>query len=79
MGDKEIRTLCYADNAVLIAENKDDLQRLLYHFNTTAQKFKVAISAAKTKCVTASNCKLEIDNKIVQQEMKFNYLDIEYV
>ncbi|KAK9887098.1 hypothetical protein WA026_020042 [Henosepilachna vigintioctopunctata] len=81
MGDKEISILCYADDAVLIAENEDDLQRLLHQFNLTAKSFNMIISASKTKCMTTSKtplrCKLEVDGKSIQQEMKFKYLGIE--
>ena len=81
MGDREIKILCYADDAVLIAESEDELQRLLYQFNTTARKFKINISVTKTRATTTSKiplrCTLEIDGKSVQQEMKFKYLGIE--
>ena len=81
MGDREIKILCYADDAVLIAESEDELQRLLHQFNTTAKKFKINISVTKTRAMTTSKtplrCKLEIDGKSVQQEMKFKYLGIE--
>ena len=36
MGDREIKTLCYADDAVLIAESEDELQRL--HTSSTQQR-----------------------------------------
>ena len=38
MGDREIKILCYADDAVLIAEDEDDLQRLLFQFYKTGEK-----------------------------------------
>ena len=69
------------DDAALIAESEDDLQKLLHEFNTTAKSFNMIISPTKTKCMTTSKtpirCKLEIDGVIVQQEMKFKYLGIE--
>lgn len=37
MRNKEINISCYADDAALIAENEDDLQRLLLLFNKVAQ------------------------------------------
>ena len=80
IGDRKIKTLCYADDAVLIAESEDELQRLLHHFNTTAKKFKMNISVTKTgvmsKSKTPLRCKLEIDGRSVQQEIKFKYLGI---
>jgi len=34
MGNFTIKVLCYADDIILIAENEDDLQRLLYKTKT---------------------------------------------
>ena len=39
MGNKEIKILCYVDDAVLVAESKYDLQSLSHQFNKTAKKF----------------------------------------
>lgn len=79
--DSEITVLCYADDAVLVAEREDELQRLLNIFNITGKKFNMIISSEKTKCMTTSaepiRCKLEVDGKVIQQEMKFMYLGIE--
>lgn len=81
MGNHNITILCYADDAVLIAENEDDLQRLLHKFNSIAKTFNMAISVPKTKCMTTAKtplrCKLAVDKEILQQEMKFKYLGIE--
>lgn len=81
MGDQEITILCYADDAVLVAENEDDLQRLLHRFNCTAKSLNMTISTQKTKCMTTSKvplrCKLEVEGRVIQQEMKFRYLGIE--
>jgi Reverse transcriptase (RNA-dependent DNA polymerase) len=49
MGEEIISIVCYADDAILIAESEDDLQRLLYQFNITARKFNMIISPNKTK------------------------------
>lgn len=80
MGNKEIQILCYADDTILIAENEDDLQRLMHQFNITAKKFNMKISAEKTKSVVISKepirCKLEIDNQIIEQVMAIKYLGI---
>ena len=81
MGDQEITILCYADDAVLVAENENDLQRLLHRFNCTAKSLNMIISTQKTKCMTTSKvplrCKLEVEGNVIQQEMKFKYLGIE--
>lgn len=81
MGEQEINLLCYADDAVLIAESEDDLQRLLHQLTTVAKTLKMKISFTKTKCMTTSKmpirCKLEVEGEIIQQVMRFRYLGIE--
>lgn len=64
VGNKEVKILCYADDAVLVTDNEDDLQRLLYQFNIIVKKFNI-------------RCTLVGRNIIIQQEMKFKYLGIE--
>ncbi|XP_057652376.1 uncharacterized protein LOC130891569 [Diorhabda carinulata] len=81
MWDRNITILCYADDAVLVAKNEDDLQRLLNLFNWTAKSFNMIISASKTKCMTTSKTpirrELVVDDQIIHQVMKFKYLGIE--
>lgn len=48
MGDRLIQILCYADDAVPIAEDEDSLQRLLYRFANTVSAFNMLISTEKT-------------------------------
>ena len=50
MGQTEFQILCYADDAVLIAESEDNLQRMLFEFNQTANKYNISIP--KTKSMT---------------------------
>ncbi|GJQ83616.1 hypothetical protein Trydic_g2948 [Trypoxylus dichotomus] len=47
MGQESMKTLYYADDAILMADNEDDLQRLLYHFQTKAESLNVQISMEK--------------------------------
>lgn len=42
MRNRTIKVLCYADDAILIAENEDDLQRLLYKTKVTAHKLVIS-------------------------------------
>ncbi|XP_057671223.1 uncharacterized protein LOC130902950 [Diorhabda carinulata] len=49
MNNRHLRIHCYADDAILIAENEDDLQRLLHKFNLTAQRLNMQISCEKTQ------------------------------
>lgn len=78
MGQKEIKILCYADDTVLIAENEEDLQRMLHKFNQTAEEYNMQISISKTQAMTISKeplrCKLSLNNKTIEQVMTFNYL-----
>ena len=54
MGQTEFKIFCYADDAVLIAESKNNLQRMLFEFNQTANKYNTSISIAKTKSMIIS-------------------------
>ena len=71
MGNKEVKILCHADDAVPVAKSGNDLQRL-------SKKFNVVISAARPKFMTTSKtpirCKLVVDDIIIHQEGKFKYL-----
>lgn len=81
MNNRRLRILCYADDAVLLAESEDDLQRLLYRFNLTAKRLNMQISSEKTQAMVISKdpirCKLVVDECIVDQVMNFNYLGVQ--
>uniref|UniRef100_A0AAR5PIR3 Reverse transcriptase domain-containing protein n=1 Tax=Dendroctonus ponderosae TaxID=77166 RepID=A0AAR5PIR3_DENPD len=81
MGDAEIQIMCYADHAALIAEGEDDLQRLLHLFNLKAKSLNMEISPTKTKCLKTSKTplrsQLELDGRVIEQKIKFNYLRVE--
>lgn len=49
MENRSLGTLCYADDAVLMANNEDDLQRLLHRFNITAHKLNMEYLTKKPK------------------------------
>ena len=49
MSTNEIKIICYADDAILIADSEDNLQRLLYQFTTTAKTYNMLVSTEKTK------------------------------
>ena len=67
LGEKDINIVCYADDAVLITESEDDLQRLLHQFGKIADKFNMQVSVEKTKSLVVSKepirCKLEFKKK----------------
>ena len=78
LGEKDINIVCYADDAVLITESEDDLQRLLHQFGKIADKFNMQVSVEKTKSLVVSKepirCKLEFKKRMVEQVMAFKYL-----
>lgn len=78
LGNKEIKIVCYADDAVIISEDEDNLQRLLYRFEKAAARFNMVISSEKTQSLTISKeprrCKLAIYDRSVEQVMSFKYL-----
>lgn len=61
IGNQPISVLCYADNVVLM-EDDDDLQRLLFRLKTTAEKINMEISLQKTQTMVVPRnlirCKL---------------------
>ena len=76
MGHTEFKILCFADDAVLIAESEDNLQRMLFGFN----KYNMSMSIPKTKSMTISKepirCKLALNDQPIEQVMSFEYLGI---
>ena len=71
MGNKEIKICCYADDVVLISEDEDNLQRLLFRFQNIAEKFNMAISIEKTQSLTVNKepkrCKLAATTKVLNK------------
>ena len=56
---------------------EDDLKRLLYNFHLSCLKFNMKTSIHKTKATKEPLlCKLEIDGRMVEQVMQFNYLGV---
>lgn len=76
-----IKIVCYADDAVIIYDNEDSLQRMLYRLETTANKFGMLISISKTEALIISKepkrCKLAVYNKSINEVMKFKYLGVD--
>lgn len=74
MGYGALEILCDADDAVLMAENEDDLHRQLYRFNITKQTFNVLIFHEKTQSMKNANrpirCKPVVNKRIIEQLFK---------
>ena len=81
LGDENVNIVCYADDATLVVDNKDDLQQLLYRFSQSCAKYDIKISPKKMKSLTISKerlrCKLQIYNTTIEQVLSFNYLGIQ--
>jgi len=73
--------LCFADDAVIISENVDELQRLLHQFYPTAKRYNMSIATKKAKSLVVAKeprrCKLAVNDKIVEHVMSFRYLGVE--
>lgn len=65
---------CYADDAVIIAENKNNQQIMLHTFYS--KKNKICRFRLKAKQI---RCKLAVDNQIVEQVMPCKYLGVELI
>jgi len=69
--DLEVHIVCYAEDALLVADKEDDLQRQLHTFHNTAKAYNMKISARKTKCMVISTdprrCKLIVDGSTLEQ------------
>lgn len=80
MGNELLKILCYADDAVLFADSEDGLQWLIQAFYREALELNMVISIPKTKSMVIAReprrCKLEINNKIIEQVFSFNYLGV---
>ena len=80
VGGHNINNLRYADDTVLLAENKEDLQKLLSMVNEESREKGLFMNAKKTKTMVITKQKepIDIDIKIeecpVEQVKEFTYL-----
>lgn len=72
MGQISINILCYAGDAILLANNKDDWQRLLHQFQTTAESFNMQISVEKTESMVITK-EILTSHKPIHQCMQYTY------
>ena len=81
MGRFLIHIMCYADDAVLIADSEENLQILMTKFDEMAEKLNMEISLNKSKCLVVSKrnikCEIRIKNTLLDQVSTFNYLGVE--
>ena len=81
MEGTQTQAICYADDAVLLADSEENLQNILMKFEQSAKKLNMEISLKKTKCLSTSKanqkCEIKLGDTILEQVAKFNYLGVE--
>ncbi|GJQ80219.1 hypothetical protein Trydic_g23794 [Trypoxylus dichotomus] len=81
MRQESIKILCHPDDAILMAHNKDDLQRLLYRFQVKAESFNMQISMEKTESMVVAEesirYKFTVNDECIRQRMQYMYLGID--
>ena len=81
MGEISIPVVCYADDAVLLAESQEDLQTLLNTFQRVSDRLNREIPIKNTKSMaiskTNATCNLLVYNIPIEQISKFSYLGVE--
>jgi endonuclease/exonuclease/phosphatase family metal-dependent hydrolase len=81
LGKESISVVCYADDAVLLAESQEDLQNLLNKFEEASKKYNMQISIGKTKSMVISkipsSCNLVVEGQPIGQENAFKYLGVD--
>ncbi|GJQ72505.1 hypothetical protein Trydic_g3576 [Trypoxylus dichotomus] len=68
MGQEPTKILCFADDAILMADNEDDLERLLYRFQTKAKSLNMQISVEKTESMVIPKSPLDIRSKLIRED-----------
>lgn len=74
IGKTEFKTLWYADDTVLIAENEDNLQPMLFELNQAGKQYNMSILIPKTKSMIIP--KYASWHHINEQMMSIEYLGI---
>ncbi|GFS11155.1 endonuclease-reverse transcriptase [Elysia marginata] len=80
VGGYNVNNIRYADDTVLIAENKDDLQELLNIVEEESRKKGLELNSKKTEVMVISRkqeppkCDIFINDAKLKQQDKFKYL-----
>jgi len=77
--NQQLRTLLFADDQVIIADRKDNLQRAAHKLKQIIREYGLTISVQKIKSMAFRGrdpvrTKIVIDNKIIEKLNSFNYL-----
>jgi hypothetical protein len=76
MRNEEVKMLCHADDAVIMMQDEDNLQRLLHRFESMAEEYNMSISVRENR-VTRDSQRTEtlaVYNKGVDQIVTSRYL-----
>jgi len=64
LGNKEVKIVSYADDAIMMSEDEDNLQRLPHRFESTMEKYNASISVQKIQSLVIARkprrCKLSV-------------------
>lgn len=79
--NKQLETMLFADDQVILAEDEDELQRSMFKLENIARRYGMKISTQKTKTMAfrgkeAVRSKIVINRKIIEQVSSFNYLGV---
>ena len=78
VGERKVVDVRFADDQAMIANNENELQKVMELLNRTAKKFNMKINMEKTKvmCVSkqSKELKIKLDGKWIQQVKRFTYL-----
>ncbi|KAF1010546.1 MAG: hypothetical protein GAK29_05048 [Acinetobacter bereziniae] len=80
VGSVDVKVLLYADDAVLVAEDPNELQGMMQKLGESAKKMDLKINASKTKVVvfdregTEEECKVTLNGEELEQVKEFAYL-----
>lgn len=76
---RKVTNLRYADDAVLIAESPEELQRMMDKLNEVCKEYGMAINVKKTKVMVVNgtgrvDCSIVLDNTVLEQVDRYKYL-----
>ena len=80
VGGYNCNNIRYADDTVLIASNKEDLQRMINVVTRESTSMGLSLNVKKSECMTISKnkipptCSVNINGESIKQVTRFNYL-----
>jgi hypothetical protein len=77
--NKQLLTLFFADDQVIISKTEDNLQKAAHKLNQIITEYGLTVSVQKTKSLAFKErdpirSRIVIDNKIIEEVNSFNYL-----